>query len=94
MAPLPNNFLCLIAYVIGREKQRKLLGGGAIADGTTDGKNAIVVGPLLFSRDHVRDRTKEAVGRRRHRGRRNGRKKREFRRPFKLQNCTYSFKVD
>jgi hypothetical protein len=30
---------------------------------------------LLFSRNHVRDRAKEAVGRRRHRGRRNGRKK-------------------
>jgi hypothetical protein len=31
---------------------------------------------LLFSRDHVRDYAKEAVGRRLHRGRRNGRKKR------------------
>jgi hypothetical protein len=32
--------------VIEREKQRKLLGGGAIADGTTDAKNASVDGPL------------------------------------------------
>jgi hypothetical protein len=39
--------------------------------------------PLLFSRDHVRDRAKEAVGQWRHRGRRNRRKKRECRRPFK-----------
>jgi hypothetical protein len=31
--------------------------------------------PLLFSRDHVRDRAREAVGRRRHRGRRSGCKK-------------------
>jgi hypothetical protein len=46
MAPLTkNSFLCLIAYVIAREKQRKLLGGGAIADGTTDAKNASVDGP-------------------------------------------------
>jgi hypothetical protein len=29
-----------------REKQRKLLGGGAITDGTTDAKNASVDGPL------------------------------------------------
>jgi hypothetical protein len=29
-----------------REKQRKMLGGGAITDGTTDAKNASVDGPL------------------------------------------------
>jgi hypothetical protein len=46
MAPLPNSFLCFFTYVIAREKQRRLLGGGAIADGTTDAKNASVDGPL------------------------------------------------
>jgi hypothetical protein len=39
---------------------------------------------LLFSRKHVRDRPKENVGRRRYRGRRNGCKNHECRRPF---NC-------
>jgi hypothetical protein len=43
---MPNSFLCAITYVIAREKQRKLLGIGAIADGTTDAKNASVDGPL------------------------------------------------
>jgi hypothetical protein len=46
MAPLPNCFLCFsraITYVIA---QRKQLGGGAIADGETDAKNASVDGPL------------------------------------------------
>jgi hypothetical protein len=33
IAPLPNCFLCIITYVIAREKQRKQLGSGAIADG-------------------------------------------------------------
>jgi hypothetical protein len=46
MAPLPNSFLCFFTYVIAREMQMKLLGGGAIADGTTDAKNASVDGPL------------------------------------------------
>jgi hypothetical protein len=46
MAPLPNSFLCFFTYVIAREKQRRLLGGGAIAEGTTDAKNASVDGPL------------------------------------------------
>jgi hypothetical protein len=46
-----------------------------------DGATAQLI-PLLFSRDHVRDRSKEAVRRRRHRGRRNGRKKRDYRRPL------------
>jgi hypothetical protein len=32
--------------VIAREKQRKLVGGGTITDGTTDAKNASVDGPL------------------------------------------------
>jgi hypothetical protein len=32
--------------VIAREKQRKMLGGGAITDGTTDAKNASGDGPL------------------------------------------------
>jgi hypothetical protein len=41
MAPPPNCFLCAITY----EKQRKLLGIGAIADGITDAKNASVDGP-------------------------------------------------
>jgi hypothetical protein len=36
----------LFTYVIAREKQRKLLGGGAITDGETDSKNASVDGPL------------------------------------------------
>jgi hypothetical protein len=40
--------------------------------------------PLLFSRDHVRDRAKEAVGLRRYHGRRNGHKKRECRRPLRI----------
>jgi hypothetical protein len=46
MAPPPNSFLCFsrtITYVIA---QRKLLGIGAIADETTDAKNASVDGPL------------------------------------------------
>jgi hypothetical protein len=45
MAPLPNCFLCFsfaITYVI---VQRKMLGGGAVADGETDAKNAIVDSP-------------------------------------------------
>jgi hypothetical protein len=46
-----------------------------------DGATAQLL-PLLFSRNHVSDRTKENVGRWRHHGRRNGRKKRECRRPF------------
>jgi hypothetical protein len=40
MAPLPNSFLCFFTYVIAREKQRSQLGGGTIADGETDAKNA------------------------------------------------------
>jgi hypothetical protein len=47
MTPLPNCFLCSITYVISREKQRKQLGGGAIADRETDAKNASVDGPLV-----------------------------------------------
>jgi hypothetical protein len=46
MASLPNCFLCYsraITYLIA---QRKQLGGGAIADGETDAKNASVDGPL------------------------------------------------
>jgi hypothetical protein len=46
---LPNCFLCFITYVIAREKQRKHLGSGAIADGETDAKNASVDGPLRNS---------------------------------------------
>jgi hypothetical protein len=34
------------SYVIAREKQRKQLGSGAIAEGETDAKNASVDGPL------------------------------------------------
>jgi hypothetical protein len=45
MEPPPNCFLCKIMYVIAREKQRKQLGSGAIADGETDAKNASVDGP-------------------------------------------------
>jgi hypothetical protein len=37
----------LFTYVIAREKQRKQLGGGTIADGETDAKNASVDGPLV-----------------------------------------------
>jgi hypothetical protein len=49
MAPLPNCFLCFsrtITYVIA---QRKMLGGGAIADGETDPKNTSVDGHLMVS---------------------------------------------
>jgi hypothetical protein len=35
---------------------------------------AAQLAPLLFSRDHVREKAKKAVGQRRHHGRRNGRK--------------------
>jgi hypothetical protein len=45
---MPNSFLCFscaIRYVIA---QRKLLGIGAIADGTTDAKNASVDGPFMM----------------------------------------------
>jgi hypothetical protein len=42
MAPPPNCFLCAITYMIAREKQRKQLVSGAIADGETDAKNASV----------------------------------------------------
>jgi hypothetical protein len=35
----------LFTYVIAREKQRKLVGSGAITDGETDAKNASVDGP-------------------------------------------------
>jgi hypothetical protein len=45
MAPMLNSFLCAITYMIAREKQRKLLGIGTIADGITDAKNASVDGP-------------------------------------------------
>jgi hypothetical protein len=41
---------------------------------------------VQFFRDHVREKAKEAVGQRRHHGRRNGRKKRECRRPFSSTN--------
>jgi hypothetical protein len=51
-------------------------------------RNGVDLPPLLFSRDHVREKAKEAVGQRRHHGRRNGRKKRECRQPFK--GCLYS----
>jgi hypothetical protein len=87
MAPLPNCFLCFscaITYVI---VQRKMLGGGAIADGETDAKNASVDGPLAFLlRNHARDlarKAKGAVGRRRHHGQRNACKKRKWKRPLK-----------
>jgi hypothetical protein len=45
MAPLPNNFLYFFTYVIAQEMQKKLLGGGAIEDGTTDAKKVSVDGP-------------------------------------------------
>jgi hypothetical protein len=45
MAAMPNSFLCAITYVIAREKQKKLLGIGAIADGVADAQNASVDGP-------------------------------------------------
>jgi hypothetical protein len=48
-----------------------------------DGATAQLL-PLLFSRDHVREKAKEAVGQWHHRGRRNGRKKRECRRTFRV----------
>jgi hypothetical protein len=37
----PNYFLCFFTYVIGREKQRKQLGSGAITDGETDAKTRV-----------------------------------------------------
>jgi hypothetical protein len=36
----------LFTNMIAREKQRKLVGSGAITDGETDAKNASVDGPL------------------------------------------------
>jgi hypothetical protein len=36
----------LFTYVIAQEKQRKLVGSGAITHGETDAKNARVDGPL------------------------------------------------
>jgi hypothetical protein len=45
MAPLPNSFLCFFTYVIARQKNWWVLGGGASADGTTDAKTASVDGP-------------------------------------------------
>jgi hypothetical protein len=48
MAPSTNCFLCFyraITFAIAREKQGKLLGGGAITNETTDAKNASVDGP-------------------------------------------------
>jgi hypothetical protein len=86
-----------ITRVIAREKQRDQLGGSAIAEGAVytrvfcsrfsvrDGAAAKLV-PLLFSYHHARDRArkaKEAVGRRRHHGRRNASKKRKWKRPLK-----------
>jgi hypothetical protein len=41
IAPPPNSFLCFFTYVIAREKQRNLLGGGAITDGETDAKTRV-----------------------------------------------------
>jgi hypothetical protein len=49
MAPPPNCFLCIITYVIAREKQRKQLGGGAITEGETDAKHASLDGPLAIA---------------------------------------------
>jgi hypothetical protein len=46
MAPHPNSFLCFFSRDRVREKQRKLLDGGAITDGETDAKSASVDGPL------------------------------------------------
>jgi hypothetical protein len=46
MAPLPNCFLCFSRAIMYMIAQRKQLGGGAIADGETDAKNASVDGPL------------------------------------------------
>jgi hypothetical protein len=49
---------------------------------------------LLFSRDQVRDRAKELFGPWRHRGRDNGRKKRECRRPFNFnEGKKYPFRL-
>jgi hypothetical protein len=49
---------------------------------------------LLFSRDHARNRARKAkgaVGRRRHRGRRNASKKREWKRPLTVGRCCNRF---
>jgi hypothetical protein len=48
MAPLPNSFLCFSLAITYEIMQRKQLGGGSIADGETDAKNASVDGPLFF----------------------------------------------
>jgi hypothetical protein len=50
MAPPPNCSLCFsraITRVIAREKQRKQLGGGAIANGETQAKNREWKRPLM-----------------------------------------------
>jgi hypothetical protein len=46
MAPPPNSFLCFSRAITSVIVQTKQLGGGAIADGETDAKNASVDGPL------------------------------------------------
>jgi hypothetical protein len=53
MAPLPSCFLCIITSVIAREKQKKQLGSGNIADEETDAKNATVDGPLQCGEEVV-----------------------------------------
>jgi hypothetical protein len=48
MAPPPNCFLCFsraITRLFAREKQRKQLGGGAIADGETRQKTRVETAP-------------------------------------------------
>jgi hypothetical protein len=61
-----------------------------------DGANAQQL-PLLFSHDHVHEKARKAVGQQCHRGRRNGRKNRECRRPLTLcqghflKHCNWGF---
>jgi hypothetical protein len=43
ITPPPNYFLCVIRYVIAREKQGKQLGSGAIADRETDIKTRVLI---------------------------------------------------
>jgi hypothetical protein len=46
VAAAAHQFPLLFSHDHVREKKRKLFGGGAITDGTTDAKNASVDGPL------------------------------------------------
>jgi hypothetical protein len=76
-----------ITYAIAREKQGKLLRAVytcvfCVCFSVRNGAAAAQLLPLLFVHDCAR-KAKEAVGQWHHRGRRNGRKKCDCRRPFR-----------